>query len=341
MRTAVVLIGGLGTRLYPLTDGMPKAAVPFLDKPIIGYPMTQFREAEIERVVLCLGHGSNNLVELFESNDGFGMEFIPVFEDEPLGTGGALANALDKLPNESEVLVANGDILSNIDISAMLERHRRNNSALTIALFKVDDPRRFGLVTTTEDNRVVEFREKTDSLGEPPYLVNTGVYILDPLLLASLLKGEKLSLEHDLFPRWIEQEHIVSSFVHSGFWRDIGTLESYYRAHFEVLHHYMMYDPAFGNWENKGFKLFKGYIYIDNSVKLKTKAKLDTQVVLMRGVEVGEGASLSRTIVMPFANIGSGVSLENVIVGPEVEIQDGTRLTHTCITKTKKVGLDW
>jgi len=320
---------------------MPKAAVPFLDKPIISYPMTLFKEAGIERVVLCLGHGSNDLVDLFEHNNGFGIEFIPVFEDEPLGTGGALINALDELSNEKEILVANGDILSNIDINAMLGRHHRNRAALTIALFKVDDPSRFGLVSTTEDNRVVEFREKTNDPGEPPYLVNTGVYILNPSLLAASLKGDKLSLERDLIPKWIGGENIVSSFVHSGYWRDIGTLESYYKAHFEVLHHYYMYDPAFGNWEEKGFKFFKGYIYIENSVKLKSRAKLDTQVVLMRGVELGEDATLSHTIIMPFAKIGAGVSLENVIVGPEVEIAEGTRLAHTCITKTKKVGMNW
>jgi mannose-1-phosphate guanylyltransferase len=340
MRTAVVLLGGLGTRLYPLTEDIPKPALPFLDKPIISYPLVLFKEAGVERIVLCLGYGSEAMLDLFEQNDGFGMEIVPVFEDEPLGTGGALASAIDEFAGEPEILVANGDILCNIDIGAMIAGHRRAGAALTIALYRVDDPSRYGLVRTDEDGRVTAFLEKTEFPGDPPYLINTGAYILTPSLLGALPRNAKISLERELIPAWIRDGVVIGSHVHGGYWRDIGTLASYYRAHFEVLHHYQMYDPAFGGWDDKGFKIFKGYIYIENSVKFAGKVQLEKQVVLMRGVEVGDGARLDRVIALPGARIGAGAVVTDSILGADVEIEPGAKVDGLCITRTKSVPLD-
>ncbi|MCD6118364.1 NDP-sugar synthase [bacterium] len=350
MRTAVVLIGGLGTRLYPLTDEMPKAAVPLLDKPIILYLLQLFKEAGISRIVLCLGHGSEDVLDLFEKNDGFSLEIIPVFEDNPLGTGGALKNAYHAICAEKEVLVANGDIVCNIDLQAMLAAYTSDEARVCIATVNVPDPSRYGLIKFAPDGRICAFQEKTSEPGDPPYFVNSGIYILDPALLEDVDPGNKLSLERDLFPAWILNGVSVIGFEHRGYWRDIGTLTSYWRAHFEILHHYQMYDPAFGSSDEKGFSLFKRYIYINKTVKLNGKPKLDDErerddeqpglVVLMRGCEVGDNASLWRTIALPFAKIGAGAVVENCIVGPEVEIKPDERVSGVCITKDKRVPFD-
>ncbi len=336
----MILLGGAGTRLAPLTNSTPKPAVPFLDKPIISYLIGLLKDAGIGRLVLCLGHGSESILGLMEANSGFGLEFTPVIEESPLGTGGALRAAYSKLAPDEPFIAVNGDLLCNIDISAMKSRMSALGCDCAIALKAVDNPSRFGLVKLDEEGRAASFVEKSAEPGEPPYLVNAGMYVLRPELLLRFPESEPLSLERDMFPRWIGEGVKIAGYEHNGYWRDIGTLTSYFRAHFEVLHHYYLYDPAFANRDEKGFSLFKGYIYIENSVKMAGKARLDGHVVLMKGCEVGEGAHLSRVIALPYSKIGEGAILRDAIIGPDVTIESGARAEEICITADTKVPLD-
>ena len=324
----------------PLTADIPKPAVPFLDKPIISYLIELLKDAGVERLVLSLGHGSEAFLELFDASDNFGLDVAPVIESEPLGTGGALRAALPEIEGEDEVIAVNGDVLCNIDAAAMKARMTSAACECAIALKSVADPSRYGLVKLDESGVVNSFSEKTSEPGEPPYLVNAGLYIIRPKLLAHFPAGEPLSLERDMFPEWIRGGVRIAGYEHSGYWRDIGTLTSYFRAHFEVLHHYFLYDPAFAARDDKGFSLFKGYIYIEKSVKLAGKVKLASHAVLMKGCEVGEGARLSRVIALPYAKIGAGASVRDAIIGPEVEIAPGETVEESCVTKTSKVPLE-
>lgn len=340
MLSAVVLLGGAGTRLMPLTNSVPKPALPFLDKPIISYLIELLKEAGVRRLVLCLGHGSETILELFDATANFGLDMTPVIEDSPLGTGGALRGALSEIENDDAVVAVNGDLLSNVNISAMFAAMKTLGCENAIAVKGVEDPSRFGLVRIDDDGRVVSFSEKTSQPGAPPYLINAGIYIIKPRLLAEFPAGVPLSLERDMFPKWLLGGERIAAYEHTGYWRDIGTLTSYFRAHFEVLHHYYLYDPAFANRDDKGFNLFKGYIYIENSVKLGGKARLDGHVVLMKGCEVGEGAHLSRVIALPYSKIGEGAHVRDAIIGPEVEIAPGEIVEEICITKGSKVPLE-
>lgn len=336
----MILLGGLGTRLQPLTDSIPKPLLPLLDKPILCYQLELFREAGVKRLVLCLGYGSDKFQDFFSRNNGFGFEVVTIIEDEPLGTGGAIKAAYDAIKGENEVLIANGDVLSNTDLVAMRAGARADRAQVSISVFKVNDPSRFGLVKTDEDRKVTGFLEKTLEPGNPPYLINAGIYILDPSLLASAPEKEFISLERELFPQWIEEGVTVTAFEHRGYWRDIGTLTSYWRAHFEVLLHYSMYDPEFSARSEKGFRMFREYVYLENSVKLQGKASLERCVVLMRGCEVGEGARVARTVAMPFASIGEGAEVDDCILGPEVVIDPGEKVRELCITRDKRVPFE-
>ncbi|MEP0814419.1 MAG: NDP-sugar synthase [bacterium] len=326
--------------MAPLTDSIPKPALPFLDKPIITYLLEQFREAGITRLVLALGHGADEIIQLFNANGNFGFDVHVCLEREPLGTGGALRNCLQYIEGRSSVQVANGDILNNINLQAMFEWHRRAGNVLTIAAFSVPDPSRYGLIIMDEEHRIKDFLEKPHGSDASQHWVNTGYYIIDPALVAEIPEGKKVSLERETFPALIRAGRAIGGFPHSGYWRDIGTLASFWRAHFEVLHHYQMYDPAFGGYENKGFHVFRGYVYIAETAVLAGKAKLNGQVVVSRGVKIGENAQLERTIVMPHAEIGEGAELLDCIIGPEAKIRPGEKLEGACITQSRKVPFD-
>lgn len=340
MDTAVILLGGLGTRLAPLTDTIPKPALPFLDKPLITYMLEQFKDAGITRLVLALGHGADDILGLFDANDDFGFEMHSAHETEPLGTGGALRNCLSHIKGRGDILVANGDILSNVNLKTMLNAHRRARAELSIAVFAVPDPSRYGLIMVDDDLRVTDFREKSAGSGSPPFRINAGIYIIGEALIASIPAAKKVSLERETFPSLIKSGRRIFAYPHNGYWRDVGTLTSFWRAHFEVLHHYQLYDPAFGGYDEKGFQIFRNYIYISNTVKLDGKVNLEEQVVLSKGVKVGDGAAMSRSVIMPYAEIGAGAFISESIIGPDVVVKPGEVLDGLCVTLDRRVPFD-
>jgi mannose-1-phosphate guanylyltransferase len=290
---AVVLVGGEGTRLRPLTETVPKPLLPLLDRRSLDHVLDHLARHGVHEVVLS----SPYLASAF---DGFiaaraGEPAITwITETEPLGTGGAVVHARDHLGDEP-FFALNGDILTDLDLSAMAESHRDREADITIALHHVEDARAFGLVSLGNDGRVQAFREKPDQ--RIPGDVNAGSYLIDPAVLAPWDPGTPSSIERDIFPDAIAAGRAVYGFRSEAYWLDLGTPEKYLQAHTDVLAgrvHGLSY-PA--PWIGEG-------------------ARVDPSAHLGRWVAVGPGA-----VVGAGANIEDSVILAGAVVDPDAHIQ--------------------
>jgi len=226
IKTAVVLCGGKGTRLRPLTYEIPKSLIPVQGKAVLEHVVDLFKKYRITNVILCVGHMKEQIKNYMGDGSKFGVKITYVEEDEPLGTAGPLKLMKEqgKLPNEP-FIYCNGDELKELDLFAMLKLHKQNNAIATIALTSVDDPRNYG-VASLDGNRILKFIEKPEK--PPSNRINSGLYILDPSIINFISEGFCM-IEKDVFPLIANQGRLFG-FLFDGQWFDTGTFERYEKA---------------------------------------------------------------------------------------------------------------
>ena len=230
---AVILVGGLGTRLRPLTLERPKHVLPLVDRPLLSYLVAQCARAGIERVVLSCGYLPDPIRDAFGEGDALGVRLEYAIEPELLGTAGAIRFAVAQAGIEGTFLALNGDILSDIDLAAHVARHRAAGAAASIALTRVREPSRYGLVRTGPDGGVRGFVEKPSADQIDTDLINAGAYVLEPRVLDLVPEGQAVSIEREVFPRLVG--HGLYAWHAPGYWADVGTPASYLQAHQDVL----------------------------------------------------------------------------------------------------------
>jgi len=224
-KKAVILAGGKGTRLRPITYEIPKALIPVHDRTLTEHLFDLFRRHNISNVIMAVGHMSDKIKNHYGDGSRFNVNLSYVHEDEPLGTGGPLLLAKDHL--RETFIVTNGDELKNIDLGRMYEFHRKNRATATIALTTVPDPSQYG-VARLDGNKIMEFVEKPKKEEAPSNLINSGLYIMEPEVL-DLIKPGFCMTEKDVFPRLARQGKLFG-FPFSGQWFDTGNMERYERA---------------------------------------------------------------------------------------------------------------
>ncbi len=229
---AVVLVGGEGTRLRPLTETIPKPLVPLMDRPSLDHVLDHLARHDVHDVILSSPYLEEMFDPFIESRHG-DPKITWITETEPLGTGGAIVHALATLADDQPFFALNGDILTDLDLTAMLALHRERDALATIAMHHVEDARAFGLIHADPDGRVREFLEKPD---QPiPGDINAGTYLLDPRVLEPWTAGAQISIERDVFPAVIEAGHPVFGFLSDAYWLDLGTPAQYLQAHFDLF----------------------------------------------------------------------------------------------------------
>ena len=230
----VILAGGKGTRLRPLTIHTPKPIVPLVGRPFLYYQLDLLRRAEVHDVILSLSYQPNKIEDTFGDGSHYGMRIRYTVEPQPLGTAGAYKSAEAVI--DSPTIVFNGDILTDIDLSEVMAFHRERGAVATIVLAPVDNPRAYGLVETAADGRVLRFREKPQADEEiTTNLINAGIYVLEPGVLAHVPAGDAYSFEYDLFPALLAAGVPVFAYVTPHYWIDIGTPRRYVRANLDLL----------------------------------------------------------------------------------------------------------
>lgn len=331
---AVIIAGGLGTRLYPLTLAYPKILIPLLDRPLVSYLLDLTERAGCERVILAAGHLSDELKEHFSNRSdereaagtisGPAPPVVFAEEEEPLGTGGAVANAVRQEKVSGPLLVFNGDIVTDLEPRSLVGTHERCGGSAALVGYRVRDAKGFGLLRVDDDGRIAAFEEKSERPGDPPYVINAGIYYLDSEAVGRLAsKQGAFSLERDFFPELAEQGQLFAH-RHGGFWADVGTLESYFNTQFAVLRYWFTIGRENLGGMRSDFSLFKDFIYLHQNAKLGKKCELFHRVIVMDGAELGDGCWLRDVVVLPGARIGVGCRLATAIVDRGTQVPSGT-----------------
>lgn len=337
---AVLLVGGEGTRLRPLTDTRPKPMMMLVDRPFIHHQLDQLRRHGVTDVIFSCGYLPDALRDHFGDGAALGMRFTYVVDPHPLGTAGAVKNAEEYLGDEP-FFVFNGDVLTDLDLTALAERHQASGALATIALTPVEDPSAFGLVRLHPDGAVEEFVEKPsrDELrpGEP-FLINAGTYLLSPAILASIPAGEKVSIERETFPA-VASRGALHGFPSTAYWRDIGTHRSYLEAHHDVLGGVVRTDsPAGKRYVGAGATIHPG-ASVDalSSLGAGTTVGPGSTVVASvtgRGARIARGARVVRSVVGEGVRIDEGASVEGAVIGDGARVSAGASVGEGTVVAT-------
>jgi mannose-1-phosphate guanylyltransferase len=331
---AVILVGGEGTRMRPLTETTPKPLMPLVDRPCLDHVLDHLARHDVHEVVLSSPYLERTFHPFIRARHG-DPAITWITEDIPLGTGGAIVNALDAL-GDQPFFALNGDILTDLDLSGMLAFHRERGASVTIALHRVEDARAFGLVETGPDGRVVAFREKPQD--PVPGDVNAGTYLLDPAVLLAWDKGRATSIEREIFPAVIEAGHPVYGFGAPAYWIDLGTPEKYLQAHFDLLEGRVRGESYERPWiapnADVDLRAHLGrWVAVGAEARVGAEAQID-DAVLHPGSSVGATARVIGSIVGPGAHVGAGATVTSCVLGAGSRVLDGV------VLQDAKVGTD-
>jgi len=323
---ALILIGGYGTRLEPLTVATPKSMVPVINRPFLEWVIRRLKTSGIEKVVLSLGYLPDLILDYFGQGEKFGIDIKYVIEDTPLGTGGGIKNAGKYL--DETFLVINGDIFTDIDLSLMTQYHVNKQALATIALIAVDDPTRYGVIETDTAGRVKRFQEKPALIEVTTNRINAGLILMEPEVLDFIPENTKYSYEKELFPSLLEMNKPVFGYKTGEYWIDIGTPASYFQVHEDLLSgRSRQYNAA-----NK-FSLTA-----DSSVEYGPGFKSKGTVVLGKGCIVGPGASIQDSVLWKEVTVGANTIINNSIVADKCRIGDNCIIEGCVIGEKVAIG---
>jgi mannose-1-phosphate guanylyltransferase len=328
---AVVLVGGQGTRLRPLTLSSAKPLLPTAGVPFLEHLLSRIRDAGIHHVVLGTSYRAETFTEHFGDGTAFGLEIEYVVEDTPLGTGGAIRNVADRLRG-STVMVFNGDVLSGADLPAILTTHEERAADVTLHLVKVPDPRAFGCVPTDPDGRVEAFLEKTDD--PPTDQINAGCYVFRRPVLEAIPAGRVVSVERETFPGLLTAGARVVGHVDSSYWLDLGTPAAFVRGSADLVTGVAptgaLPGPTGDAMLLPGCRVAANAVVtggstIGRDATVGASAVVEGSVVFDEAA-IGDGATVVRSVVGAGARVGAGCVISDAVIGDGADIGAGCEL---------------
>src|SRR6476660_6876248 len=319
---AILLAGGKGTRLRPLTIHTPKPIVPIFDRPFLNYQLDLLKRVpEIDGVVLSLNYQPRRIEEIFGDGGDTGFAIRYVVEPAPLGTGGAVRYAGESL--HDSVVVFNDDVLTQVDLGAVIALHRERKAKATIVLTPVENPSAYGLVETDADGNIRRFLEKPNPDEITCDTINAGIYVLEPDTFDRIPSDTPWSIERSFFPSLIERKETFVAYVYRGYWIDIGTPAKYLQVHHDIMDGRFSAPPFNGHsaaWVHPDARIEDGVevtgpCFIDEGAVIKKGARILPYAVIGRQTHVEEGASVEASIVWPNGWIGPDASIKGSILG--------------------------
>ncbi|MBD8029287.1 mannose-1-phosphate guanylyltransferase [Corynebacterium gallinarum] len=323
---AVILVGGKGTRLRPLTINTPKPMLPTAGHPFLKHLLARIKAAGITHVVLGTSFKAEVFEDYFGDGSDLGLEIEYVVEDQPLGTGGGIRNVYDKLRHDTAV-VFNGDVLSGADLGDILATHREKQADLTMHLVRVANPRAFGCVPTDDDGRVLEFLEKTED--PPTDQINAGCYVFQRELIASIPADRVVSVERETFPQLLQEGRRVYGHVDTSYWRDMGTPQDFIRGSSDLVRG-VAFSPLLEGQTGEG--------WVDPSAGVRDGVILLGGTVVGRGTEIGAGCRLDGTVVFDGVTIEPGAFIENSIISSGARIGANAHISGCVIGEGAQIG---
>jgi NDP-sugar pyrophosphorylase family protein len=337
---AILLAGGKGTRLRPLTIHTPKPIVPIFERPFLHYQLDLLKSVpEIDEVVLSLNYQPRRIEEIFGDGRESGLSIRYVVEPEPLGTAGAIRYAGESL--RESVVVFNGDVLTQIDLAAVIALHRERKARATIVLTPVDNPTAYGLVETDADGNILRFLEKPNPDEITCNTINAGIYVLEPETFDRIPRGVSWSIERSFFPSLVERGETFVAYVDRGYWIDIGTPEKYRQVHHDVMDGRYRTPVLPANdqrlWISPQARVDQGVTvegpcFIDEGSTVKAGARIGPYAVIGRNCHVEEQATIQESIVWANtrvcqeASVRASILGRNCHVGRSASVLDGVVL---------------
>lgn len=332
---AIILVGGYGTRLRPLTQRLPKPLVPIFDQTILSHQLSWLARYGVTDVVLAAHHLHESVADAVGDGGAWGLQVRIVREAKPLGTAGALAGLRSWLGQEPFFML-NGDILTGADLGAMLLAHREMNALATLGLVRVPDPSPFGMAEVDASGWIRRFVEKPSPEEATSDTINGGIYLMETLALADLIEDHPASLERDVFPRLLRGGAKLLGWALQGGWRDVGSPASYQALHEDVLLGRMTLTlnatrDERGIWLAEGATLdpsahVEGPAYLGAGAYVGPRARVGPLSVLSAGARLEERADLERAILLAGASLGPGARVTQAILGDGARVEADAQL---------------
>lgn len=341
---AVILVGGKGTRLRPLTQNRPKPIVPLVDRPFMAYMLEWVAAHGIQDVVMCCGFLADSMVDELGDGSRFGVRLTWVEEPEPRGTAGALKLAEPYL--DGRFVMLNGDVLTDVDLTAQIAQHERTGAVGTLGLVPVEDPSAYGLVRLHDDDRVDGFLEKPDPEEIDTDLISAGVYVLERDVLDLIPGGRMVSIEREVWPRLVD--HGLYGCVHRGrYWMDIGTPERYLEGTADILAGRVqtrVLDRLGDGPVHAGATVADGTVVshealVEDGASVGPRSTIGAGTVVGRDVVVGENVILENAVVLEGARVEDGVRLRDCVVGAGAHVERDAHVSeHAMIGDGARIG---
>ena len=345
---AILLAGGKGTRLRPLTIHTPKPIVPIFDRPFLHYQLDLLKQVpEIDEVILSLNYQPRRIEEIFGDGSSAALALRYVVEPAPLGTAGAVRYAAQSL--RDSVVVFNGDVLTEVDLASVIARHRERKAKATIVLTPVENPTAYGLVETDADANIRRFIEKPARDDVTCNTINAGIYVLEPDTFDRIPKDTASSIERTFFPSLVERHETFVAYVYRGYWIDIGTPETYMQVHRDILdgrYRTGAFAGAAAGWISPQARLeegvsIEGPCFIDEGTVIKSGARIGPYSVVGRQCHIEEHASIERAIIWANSRISQDATVRGSILGRHCHIGRNATVEGGVVLGDKSVVTDY
>ena len=310
MTAGILLVGGFGTRLKPLTDEMPKPMLPIAGIPVTEHQILAAKKAGITTVVLATSYLSEIFTPYFGDGSQWGMKLLYAVEKEPLGTGGAIRNAAELLEGDENVVIFNGDVLSHHDIAAQVKFHEDKNADVTLHLISVEDARAFGCVPTDADGRVTAFLEKMDN--PVTNSINAGCYVFNRSVINQIPLGKIVSVERETFPALVTSGRPVFGYKEQAYWLDVGTPAALFKGSRDAV--------------GADFKVGQGTT-ISDGCKISGGSSIGSRC------QIGEGVTIFDSIICDDVRIESGASISRSFIAPGATVNAGADISSHYLSK--------
>jgi mannose-1-phosphate guanylyltransferase/phosphomannomutase len=334
------MAGGEGTRLRPMTANQPKPLLPVVNKPIMEHVLRLLRRHGLTETVVTVQFLASLIRNYFGDGDELGMSLDYATEVEPLGTAGSVKNAEDRL-RDAPFLVISGDALTDIDLTALTDYHRKQGALVTVCLKRVPNPLEFGIVITDDDGKIDRFLEKPTWGQVFSDTANTGIYVMEPEVFDHVAEGQSVDWSGDVFPKLLAEGAPLFGYIADGYWEDVGTHESYIRAQADVLNRHVDveidgFELSPGVWVGEGAEvdpdaILNGPLYIGDYAKVEAGAELREYTVLGSNVVVKSGAFLHRAVIHDNVFIGPQTNLRGCVVGKNTDIMRAARIEEGAV----------
>ena len=328
----IIMAGGKGTRLRPLTLVRPKPMIPLVNRPIIEYTVNKLKKAGFDDIIMTLNYMSTNIKNYFKDGSEFGIDIRYSVEKWPLGTGGSVKKAKKYI--DDTFMVVSGDVLTDVDFNHVVKYHKEKGALATMVLTEVEDPGHFGIAVMDRDHKITEYLEKPSPEEAFSNVANTGIYIFEPEIF-DFFDGKEgeVDFSKDIFPEIIKQDVGIYGYVFNGYWNDIGRPETYLEATYDILDQKMKQNFYKKKIEESIGKI--GDIWIGENVFIDEKARIEGPVVVGNNCTIEEGCKISRgTVIGDNVSIGRDVNIDGAVLFPDSIVEDNSFLKG-CIIDTK------